>query len=172
VSRRTVREEAADCLRGGRGPSEISTQTSSSALRKTDHSWWTRGLSASSQTVWHSSTDRPHSSTDRPKTSCNKTHQQNGSKERHSRTRKNSFAVRHLTDGLRWPRGWSAATSWMVRGYLADGPPGANQHSRVTRETTSNFRSTDLQTTWSLETKFWGDDEHPKVKICPKNYSL
>jgi hypothetical protein len=28
------------------------------------------------------------------------------------------------------------------------------------------------QTTWSLETKFWGDDEDPKVKTCPKNYGL
>jgi hypothetical protein len=28
------------------------------------------------------------------------------------------------------------------------------------------------QTTWSLETKFWGDDEHPKERLCPKNYSL
>jgi hypothetical protein len=28
------------------------------------------------------------------------------------------------------------------------------------------------QTTWSLDTKFRGDDEHPKVKICPKNYGL
>jgi hypothetical protein len=28
------------------------------------------------------------------------------------------------------------------------------------------------QSTRSLKTKFWGDDEHPKVKICPKNYGL
>jgi hypothetical protein len=28
------------------------------------------------------------------------------------------------------------------------------------------------QTTWSLETKFWGDDEHPKERLCPKNYGL
>jgi hypothetical protein len=28
------------------------------------------------------------------------------------------------------------------------------------------------QTTWSLETKFWGDDEHPKERLCPNNYSL
>jgi hypothetical protein len=28
------------------------------------------------------------------------------------------------------------------------------------------------QTTWSIETKFWGDDEHPKERICPKNYGL
>jgi hypothetical protein len=24
------------------------------------------------------------------------------------------------------------------------------------------------QTTWSLETNFWGDEEHPIVKICPQ----
>jgi hypothetical protein len=28
------------------------------------------------------------------------------------------------------------------------------------------------QTTWSLEKKFWEDDEHPKERICPKNYGL
>jgi hypothetical protein len=28
------------------------------------------------------------------------------------------------------------------------------------------------QTTWSLETKFWGDDEHHKERLCPNNYSL
>jgi hypothetical protein len=28
------------------------------------------------------------------------------------------------------------------------------------------------QTAWRLETKFWGDDEHPKGKICPKNFGL
>jgi hypothetical protein len=28
------------------------------------------------------------------------------------------------------------------------------------------------QTTLSLETKFWGDDEHPKERLCPKNYGL
>jgi hypothetical protein len=28
------------------------------------------------------------------------------------------------------------------------------------------------QTTWSFETKLWGDDEHPKDRLCPKNYSL
>jgi hypothetical protein len=28
------------------------------------------------------------------------------------------------------------------------------------------------QITWSLETKFRGDDEHPKERICPKNYGL
>jgi hypothetical protein len=28
------------------------------------------------------------------------------------------------------------------------------------------------QTTWSIETKFWGDDEHPKERLCPKNYGL
>jgi hypothetical protein len=28
------------------------------------------------------------------------------------------------------------------------------------------------QTTWSLETKFWGDDESPKERIRPKNYGL
>jgi hypothetical protein len=31
---------------------------------------------------------------------------------------------------------------------------------------TSNWRIS--QTTWNLETKFWGDDEHPKVKISQK----
>jgi hypothetical protein len=30
----------------------------------------------------------------------------------------------------------------------------------------------DLPTTRSLETKFWGDDEHPKERLCPKNYGL
>jgi hypothetical protein len=28
------------------------------------------------------------------------------------------------------------------------------------------------QTTWSFETKLWGDDEHPKERWCPKNYGL
>ena len=28
------------------------------------------------------------------------------------------------------------------------------------------------QTTWSLEMKFCGDDEHPKKMLCPKNLSL
>jgi hypothetical protein len=28
------------------------------------------------------------------------------------------------------------------------------------------------QTTWSFETKLWGDDEHLKERLCPKNYSL
>jgi hypothetical protein len=28
------------------------------------------------------------------------------------------------------------------------------------------------QTTRSFEKKFWGDDEHPKERICPKNYGL
>jgi hypothetical protein len=28
------------------------------------------------------------------------------------------------------------------------------------------------QTTWRFETKFWGDGEHPKERLCPKNYSL
>jgi hypothetical protein len=28
------------------------------------------------------------------------------------------------------------------------------------------------QTTWSFETKLWGDDEHPKDRLCPKNYGL
>jgi hypothetical protein len=28
------------------------------------------------------------------------------------------------------------------------------------------------QTTWSFETKLWGDDEHPKERLCPKNYGL
>jgi hypothetical protein len=36
VSGRTVREEGADCPRGGHGPSEIATRTSSIASRKTD----------------------------------------------------------------------------------------------------------------------------------------
>jgi hypothetical protein len=28
------------------------------------------------------------------------------------------------------------------------------------------------ETTWSLETKFWGDDEQPKERLCTKNYGL
>jgi hypothetical protein len=28
------------------------------------------------------------------------------------------------------------------------------------------------QTTWSFETKLWGYDEHPKERLCPKNYGL
>ena len=28
------------------------------------------------------------------------------------------------------------------------------------------------QTTWSLETKLWGDDEHLKERLCPKNLGL
>jgi hypothetical protein len=46
-----------------------------------------------------------------------KTHRQNGSKERCSRTRtntKNSWAVRHLVDGPRLPRGRSVVTSRTV----------------------------------------------------------
>jgi hypothetical protein len=46
-----------------------------------------------------------------------KTHRQKGSKERRSRTRKNTkngWAVRHLADGPRLPRGQSAATSRTV----------------------------------------------------------
>jgi hypothetical protein len=37
-TRRTVREEDASCPRGGHGPSEIATRTSSTAPGKTDHS--------------------------------------------------------------------------------------------------------------------------------------
>jgi hypothetical protein len=36
------------------------------------------------------------------------------------------------------------------------------------RGTTPNFRSKDLPNTWSFETKLWGDDEHPKERLCPK----
>jgi hypothetical protein len=66
-----------------------------------------------------------------------KVHRQNRSKERRSRTctsTKNSRAVRHLADGLRWPRGWSAATSPTLCGDLVDGPPSANQHSWETEK--------------------------------------
>jgi hypothetical protein len=42
-----------------------------------------------------------------------------------------------------------SGTSRTVRGDLADGPPGANQHSRGTRETTSNFQSIDLLNRWT-----------------------
>jgi hypothetical protein len=28
------------------------------------------------------------------------------------------------------------------------------------------------QNTWSFETKLWGDDEHPKERLFPKNYGL
>jgi hypothetical protein len=46
--------------------------------------------------------------------------------------------------GCQAPRGRSTVTSRTVRGYLTNGPPGTNQHSRGTRETTSNFQSMDL----------------------------
>jgi hypothetical protein len=51
--------------------------------------------------------------------------------------------------GYQAPRERSAVTSRTVRGDLADGPPGANQHSRGTRETTSNFQSMDLLNRWT-----------------------
>jgi hypothetical protein len=41
-------------------------------------------------------------------------------------------------------RAWLSGTSRTVSGDLADGPRGANQHSRETGQSTSNFRSTDL----------------------------
>jgi hypothetical protein len=104
-----------------------------------------------------------------------KIHRQNGSKERRSRTRtntKNNRAVRHLADGPRRPRGRSVTTSWTVRDDLADGPPYANQHNRETEKQPPTCDRRISQTTTSLETKFWGDDENPKVKIFPKIYSL
>jgi hypothetical protein len=64
-SRRTVREGQVDRPRVGHRPSEITTQTSSSALRKTNCPWWTHSPSALSQTVRHRSTDCPQ-------TPCNK----------------------------------------------------------------------------------------------------
>jgi hypothetical protein len=30
----------------------------------------------------------------------------------------------------------------------------------------------DLPKPWSFETKLWGHDEHPKERLCPKNYGL
>jgi hypothetical protein len=97
-----------------------------------------------------------------------KIHRQKGSKERRSRTRTNTTngrAVSHLADGPRLPRGWSAVTSRTVHQV---GISTAEEHEKQPR--TSDRRIS--QTTRSLETKFWGDDELPKVKICPKNYGL
>jgi hypothetical protein len=64
------------------------------------------------------------------------------------------------------------ATLRTIRGYLADGPPSANQHSRETEKQPPTCDRRISQTTRSLETKFWGDDEHPKLKICPQKLWL
>jgi hypothetical protein len=50
------------------------------------------------------------------------------------------------------------------------GSPGTAQ--KTAREIAPNFRSKDLPNHLSIETKFWGDDEHPKERLCPKNYGL
>jgi hypothetical protein len=46
--------------------------------------------------------------------------------------------------------------------------PLQNQHAKQPQ----TFDRRISQTTWSLETKFWGVGEHPKERICPKNYYL
>jgi hypothetical protein len=74
------------------GPSKIATRTSSSALRKMDCPWWTRGLSASSRTIQHSST------------SCTKN---KPAKRIEQKTRKNMRRTRRTT-GLLALRGPSA----------------------------------------------------------------
>jgi hypothetical protein len=132
-TRRTARSVRADCPRGGHRPSENATRTSSTAPRKTDRPWWTRGPSASSRTVRHSSTDRPQ-------TSCTKNPP---TKRIERKVLKNSHEHKEQP-GCQAPRGQSVTTLRTVRGDLADGPPGANQHSRGTWETTSNYRLTDL----------------------------
>jgi hypothetical protein len=96
VSGRTVREEGADCPRGGHIPSENATRTSSTAPKQIvcdgppDHP---PRDGPSDTLVW---TVR--------KLHAPKIHRQKGSKERRSRTRtdtKNSRAVRNLPDGPR-----------------------------------------------------------------------
>jgi hypothetical protein len=110
-TRRTVRSVRADCPRGGHGPSENATRTSSIAPRKTDRLWWTRGPSASSRTIRHSSTDRPQ-------TSCTK----NPPTKRIEREALKNLHEHEEQLGCQAPRGRSAVTSRTVRGYLADGP--------------------------------------------------
>jgi hypothetical protein len=43
---------------------------------------------------------------------------------------------------------------------------------KTDREFTQTFDQWISQTTWSLETKFWEDDEHPKERLFPETYSL
>jgi hypothetical protein len=80
-----------------------------------------------------------------------KTHRQNGSKERRSRTHtntKNSWAIRHLADGPRLPRGWSAVTSRTVHHVRIS----TAEEDEKQPQTSNRWIS---QTTRSLETKFW-----------------
>jgi hypothetical protein len=139
-ARRTVCSVRADCPRGGHGPSEIATRTSSTAPRKTDRPWWTRGPSALSRTVRHSSTDRPQ-------TSCTKNPP---TKWIERKALKNSHEHEEQS-GCQAPRRRSAVTSRTVRDYLVDGPRWPRERSTIcesaqlrNRETTSNLRSTDL----------------------------
>jgi hypothetical protein len=43
---------------------------------------------------------------------------------------------------------------------------------RQTHESTPANSNRISQTAWSLETKLWGDDEHLKERLCPKNLGL
>jgi hypothetical protein len=85
------------------GLSEKQSRTSSTTPSITDRPRWAREPSALRRTVRHSSTDRP-------RTLCKKIHRQNGSNERHARTRKEH--EEHL--GCQAPREPSAMPSRAV----------------------------------------------------------
>jgi hypothetical protein len=133
----TVRSVRADCPRGGHGPSEIATRTSSTAPRKTDRLWWTRGPSASSRTVRHSSTDRPQ-------TSCTK----NPPTKWIEREALKNPQEHEEQLGCQAPRERSAVTSRTVHQVRIST---AEEHEKQPQ--TSNRMIS--QTTRSLETKFW-----------------
>jgi hypothetical protein len=74
--------------------------------------------------------------------------------------------------GCQAPRGWSAATSRTICSDLADGPQVRISTAEEYEKQPQTSDRQIYQTTRSLETKFCGDDEHPKVKICHKNYGV
>jgi hypothetical protein len=107
---RTFHEAKGDCPRGCDGPSENNPRTSSTAPSITDPPRWARGPSAPSHTIRHSSRIvREHLAT--------KIHRQNGSNEKHARTREEHnelLAESHLADrplGARGLFAWSADSS-------------------------------------------------------------
>jgi hypothetical protein len=142
--RRIVRMAGADCPWGGGGPSPRTwwiVQNFSQNLQ-----YLTTKIGSSDGSLW--TVRALH--VDCPTTPCNKNPRP---KRIELWARKNKWQTRrtgHLADGPRWPRGRSARCE--------------STQLEKQPQTSDQWIS---QTTWSLETKIWGD-EHPKGRYALK----
>jgi hypothetical protein len=99
-----------------------------------------------------------------------KARKQSGSK--HERAR----AIKRKVETYRVNQPQISGSPWGIQSCTGSPSHRCTDHLGEPKKLPANspqtFDQWTSQTTWSLETKFWGDDEHPKRRICLKNFGL